>query len=198
METIRRRIFEFAYGAALGDATRQRAFEGRESQLRGCEEGRMIVQKYIDHLMDGQAVDFYRAAYEVETAYQSYMKSNDIEGEFRFGNAQKLINMTAKQMYITVYANEKLRERFCNCHCPMDGVMVEHLVDELDKFSPTELPKRLAEYTGRRGWKGRLRAAWSKITFDEREQYEIFQDGIRFLADRTGVSPIEYDYLFWG
>ncbi len=197
MEKLKCKIFGFAYGSALGDATRQQAFQGRESQLRDCEEAKAIVQAYIDDLLAGRAVDFYRTAREAEAAYRTYISDHGIEGEFRFGNAQKLINMTAKQLYITVYADESLREKFKGCHCPMDGFMVAHLVEELDKCSAAELPQRLAEYTSRRGWKGRLRAAWSKITFDDREQYEIFQEGIRFLAERKGVSPIEYDYLFW-
>lgn len=196
MEKLKRKIFGFAYGSALGDATRQQAFQGRESQLRDCKEAKVIVQEYMDNLLAGRAVDFYRTVQEVERAFQRYIHQHNIQGEFRFGNAQKLLNMTAKQLYIAVYADESLRAKFKDCHCPMDGVMVAHLIGKLDKAEG--LPKRLADYTRERGWKGKLRGAWSRITFDDREQYEIFQEGIRFLANREGVSPIEYDYLVWG
>ena len=42
---------------------------------------------------------------------------------FTFGNAQKLVNMTAKYMFLRAYGDNGERSKFEGCDCPMDGVM---------------------------------------------------------------------------
>lgn len=197
MEEIKFKIFDFAYGAALGDATRQQAFNGKESSLRNCDKSKAIIREYVDQLLNGSEPNFYQTAQRVEKVFCDYMEQHSIDGTFRFGNVQKLINMTVKYLYIVVYANDSLRRNFNNCHCPMDSFMVERLIKELDGTPAERLPKQLADYKSIRGWKGYLRRPWSRISFDQREQYELFQEGIRFFAEQNGVSSVEYDYIAW-
>lgn len=39
--------------------------------------------------------------------------------------------------------------------------------------------------------------SWSKIVNSNTSQYEAFQEIVKYLAQKQGVSPIEYDYLMW-
>jgi len=197
MERIRRKVFEFAYGGGLVDATRQQAFKGPESQLRDCVDAMLIVREYIDRVLNKETADFYKTAKAVEECFAEHIERKGISGKFSFGNAQKLINMTVKNMYTVVYIDDSLRESFRQCHCPMDNIMIDRVLKELDKTSIQHLPKQIAEYMSVRGWRGRLRKPWSQIEFYDREQYEVFQAIVRFFADLEGISPIEYDYLIW-
>ncbi len=197
MKNIQEKIFDFAYSAALSDATRQKAFKGPESQLRDCESARRIVKDYIDSIFNGETIDFYKTTKAVEDSFQKHIGIKCISGRFSFGNAQKLVNMTVKNMYTVVYANTDLRENFYQCHCPMDNIMIENAIREIEKYSIQDLPDSISEYLNIYGWRGKLRRPWSQIEFDSREQYEIFQEIIRFLAEKIDVSPIEYDYLIW-
>ncbi|MBR6051389.1 MAG: hypothetical protein IKP68_09350, partial [Clostridia bacterium] len=58
-------------------------------------------------------------------------EGNDTEkykykGTFKFGNAQKLINMTVKYFYVMTYGNNNIsRDHFQYCHCPVDGQMLK-------------------------------------------------------------------------
>lgn len=76
---------------------------------------------------------FLATAENVINAFAGY---GDDDSSFGFGNAQKLINMTAKYIALGIYMDD-CREDFQYCHCPMDGIMVDkvtklagRLVDE--------------------------------------------------------------------
>ena len=203
MKDIHTKIFDFAYGAGLHDATAQRAFEGEKKYLRECESAKKIVKEYIDAVIDGNKVDFYDTARKIEKCYNDYIKSKNKEHKFTFGNTQKLINMTVKNMYTVVYIDESLRKNFEQCHCPMDNKMINIAKVEIEKVkreSQQLLPKTISDFLQAKNWKGQLSASWSNMVsdnYDSKKQYEIFQEIIRFLAEREGVSAIEYDYLVW-
>lgn len=99
---------------------------------------------------------FLATAENVINAFAGY---GDDDSSFGFGNAQKLINMTAKYIALGFYMDD-CRENFQYCHCPMDGIMVEKVITLL------EGREDIRETFGleKRGWKGVLRdTAWSKI-----------------------------------
>lgn len=202
-DELRKTIFDFSYGAALGDAIGQRAFEGNKKPLHNNEGAKKIVRKYIDDILCGKNPNFYETAKALEESFEDYIKNNksDIvyirkDGQlsnpvFRFGNAQKLINMLTKNIFLLVYQNENLREYFKQCHCPMDNIMIAIVKNELKNTHDKKAGSLLKEY------KEREKSAWSRIEKEDIEQYKKFQECIGFLATQAGLSPIEYDYWMW-
>ena len=91
-------IFSFVYKMAFQDAVQQKAYEGKKKDL--CETPKMFKDVALE-------------------LFKAVNKDN-----FTFGNAQKVINMTAKYLYIICYADSAFRDRFKYCHCPMDRVML--------------------------------------------------------------------------
>ena len=51
--------------------------------------------------------------------------NEDKKNHFKFGNAQKLVNMILKYFYISTYNNDNMRKGFQYCHCPMDQQLLE-------------------------------------------------------------------------
>lgn len=198
---LQKTIFDFTYGAALGDAIGQKAFEGNKKPLRKNEDAKKIAREYIDAILNGETPDFYAAALALEKSFQAYIEVHrkDIQYEtkdgksnpvFRFGNAQKLLNMLAKNMFLLVYQREDLRQNFKQCHCPMDGEMIKTIKRELKKADENGA-NLLAAYVKSE------KLAWSRIVHEDTTQYKNFQACIQYLAEKNGQSPIEYDYWMW-
>ena len=146
-------------------------------------------------------------------------------GQFTFGNIQKLINMTLKYMFTICYTNDSMRKRFMYCHCPMDSIMMRKVDDIFNNMEhrfwklvgTDEKTKAKAEDSyiqakemlwGESTGKKRIfnDVSWSQIGFkegvsleenDPDEFYEIFQALVRTLSQINGISPIEFDYLYW-
>lgn len=186
-------IFNFIYELSLRDATLQKAYAGSLDELRNNDKAKGYVKEYIDKLMNNELNDnsFLETAEKVENAFDGYKPT------FTFGNVQKLINMSVKYMFIACYNNKEARELFRLCHCPMDSIMVDVVINQLkEKGEFNNLLKGKATF---------LRQGWSKIKSEGcysrgelPEQYERFQKIVRFLADEEGCNPIEYDYKMWG
>ena len=202
-DELQKTVFDYSYGAALGDAIGQKAFEGNKMPLRNNEEAKVIARKYVDSIINGEKPDFYKAAKELQESFTRYIEENKSEiiyitkgGNpsspiFRFGNAQKLLNMLAKNMFLLVYQDELLRANFTQCHCPMDNIMINNIKKALKEMNDEEASLLLKRY------KDSEKLAWSRIEEEDREQYEAFQACVKFLADKKDLSPIEYDYWQW-
>lgn len=127
MKKIDSAIFDFAYENAMRDATLMQAYSGNKKQLKNCTEAREIVWSYIDRILkgneEGSVKDVINHTAEAFAGYPS----------FTFGNAQKLVNMTAKYMYMATYCNEDMRSKFTldNCDCPMDRIIIDFVAKEL-------------------------------------------------------------------
>lgn len=195
-------IFRFLYTAALRDATLRRAYDGpNRADLPGNTDAKKIVRAYIDALLRGETPDFYATANELCQAF-----NQGEEGPFHFGNAQKLLNMTAKYVYIAAYQDSlraDLREKFRPCHCPMDTVMVEKVIEEViekikDRTGEREIRELLKGHE--RNWRGFLRQSWSQMSVDADgacAQYELFQKLVKHLCKTGDLIPMEYDYKNW-
>ena len=183
-------IFEFAYENAMRDATLRTAYNGDKNKLRKNTKSKELIKEYIDMIIKGETPCFYSAEKIVENSFSK-------NEPFTFGNTQKLINMTVKYMFISTYSNQSLKQHFNNCHCPMDGKMIKMVKKKAAELS--ELNDILSKYGQRnRGWKSFLKETWSTYTQEDVDRYNLFQDLIKCLADHDGISPIEYDYKYWG
>lgn len=208
IDTLDDKVFEFAYRMALDDATRQNAYRGRgknsKTVLRKCTEARSRVKSYIDDVIAGKRPEFEKAERDIEEAFERF-SLKDPGVRFTFGNAQKLLNMTSKYMFMATYDRPKLRDNFKCCHCPMDSIMVEAAISRVNNGDVdfNEIKNEvIRNKLKQRGWKGYLRKSWSMLERSSEgvlpEQYVAFQEIISILARREGLSPIAYDFFVWG
>lgn len=181
MNKIDDKIFNFAYSMAFRDATLRNAFQRWEGEDDDhyherkkivAEKSKIAVQKYIEAIFNNDQPD-----------PSSVIKSvaNEAHG-FTFGNAQKLVNMVAKYMYISTYDDDRKIKYFASCHCPMDSVMLEVVKRKRPEAS----------------WRADF--SWSRMTSDAAHTpilYTEFQELVKSIANDEGVMPIEVDYLLW-
>lgn len=212
------KIFEFAYELALRDATIRTAYKGNKDELRKNRKAKSILKKYIDGIINGESTNFDTVASDIEQSFENYVKPKKDDEEdvtFTFGNTQKLINMTVKYMYITTYNNEELRDKFKVCHCPLDTKMREEVLKQLKALSNEndlceEKRREVLEHIKALKECNFSECAWSRIDKNikikncknehKKKSYDIydrFQAAVKFLADKQGISPIEFDYQNW-
>lgn len=210
MDRMDEAIFEFAYRMALDDATGQRAYishgEGSKTKLREWSEPKQIVKEYIEAIFDSDSQpEIDKTIAGVEEAFKQHLNGED-GGDFTFGNAQKLVNMTAKYMFMATYKEPELRRQFEKCHCPMDSIIVAEVIKQIKKNMPAEGPlveKLQKKYECRdkklSKWTVYLKQTWSSMTEDDRGQYDLFQELVRYLCGVGGskLTPIEYDFKNW-
>lgn len=198
------KIFDFIYTIAMRDATLQKAYEligyktskgakkpddYKKEELLQNSTAKDIIREYIDNIIAGNNPNFYDVEKDVEKSFDSFIKGKKYLSSFTFGNCQKLINMTVKYFYIVTYSDPTIRSHFNDCHCPMDNVMINMAIKELNKSGKT-----LANFNTTNA---NLRKSWSRIVQENKSQYDAFQEIVKYLAKQKGVSPIEYDYLMW-
>ena len=180
------KIFQFIFKMAFNDATMRKAFPKRpdESELSSIKQKIQsqvedYIRGYLNNIIDGKinSNETSNIIIKVDEA------GKDADERFSFGNAQKLVNMSAKYLYIVTYGNEELRNNFRYCHCPMDSVMIE----------------KAMEYD----INGDLRRniSWSQLSSEKGEipqEYNIFQNIIKEQANELGCFPLEMDYILFG
>ncbi len=199
------KIFEFAYELALRDATIRTAYGGDKDKLRENKNAKIMVKDYINGIIKAEPIEFDAVAENVEESFKNYVKPKKDDEKsvtFTFGNTQKLINMTAKYMYIATYNNKELRKNFKCCHCPLDSKMRDVVRKELKKISEGGALNEEQKNTALNHMKELRKykfgdCAWSRITKDNKGVYEEFQNAVKFIADKDGIYPIEFDYKNW-
>lgn len=168
------KAFEFAYNCALDDATRRvanKAVKMAMSKVRVKE----AVRAYIDSIFNEtiNPDDIYKTI--------NYVVSESNSDGVTLGKAQKLVNMTAKYVYIGLLqtGDNSYRNRFSVCHCPMDRKMICGVIDEYEP-DKTSLKKDIS---------------WSRMS--NYEVYNEFQRIVKELSSRESISPLEYDLIHW-
>lgn len=187
-------VFKFVYGEAMRDATLMGAFEGSKKELANKIEPKGIVKKYINDVLAGNSPCFYKVEKDVEQAF-----INAGVNGFSFGNVQKLLNMTVKYFFIICYNNPEMINKFSECHCPMDRKMVAIVRRNYKMMNNIAWNQRIPDIDcdDTKDWSN---VSWSKI---QREgslsinYYNKFQKMVNELAQKEGISPIEYDYRYW-
>ena len=177
-------IFNFAYLLAFRDATTRNAYKNvnkePEETFREIKEFlyfkcKCRVHQYIRDIFEAKYPDPIEC---IECVCKYTHKVHNHTYNFSFGNAQKLVNMTAKYMYLACYNDEEKRILFKNCDCPMDGIMIKKVKINKEIGFTKEL-------------------AWSSISLDNQKTYDYFQEQIRLLCNEEKVYLIEYDFLHW-
>lgn len=205
-KTMQDYLFDFAYGEALRDATLMKSFAGEKAYLKNCCEGKKVVREYVDGILSGsQEKTFDATENAVEEAFNNFIEDNGGNQEFTFGNAQKLINMTVKYMFLSAYTQDdynSFRELFADCHCPMDSIMCQIVKDVFDRDVSEDAEIIKQNYKdGRKTWKSKLNVPWSGMKKDEDGrvpvEYACFQEIVEYLAKKEKIYPIEFDYKYW-
>lgn len=184
-------IFNFAYHMAMNDATMQKANKGKKRDIESNESVKDAVRKYITDIFDGKKYSFCDTADNVRKAVGD-------DKLFTFGNIQKLINMTAKYMYITCYHDNSKRNLFKNCHCPIDRNVIDTVYN---KYKNCGKNADLLNYkdSGKQT-SDKSKISWSNFSFeytdsrDSRAIYDHLQEMISELAKKANLIPIEYDF----
>ena len=242
-QDIDEKIFDFAYELAMRDATIRTAFRGTtiyvllakdnpdtkykatDDDKKRADCAKTAVRRYIVKIFknelntkDEHDNSFMEAVKEVINAFEGY---KDKDSSFSFGNAQKLINMTAKYMFMATYNRPKLRENFKCCHCPMDNQLINKvakyvglLVEEYQEITMEYAEEMLKDYAGKRkkigDWAKLDGFGWSKLNSEKgRAIYDTYQETIRFLSSNATIlkkhigasdslSSLEFDFFVWG
>lgn len=183
-------IFDFVYELALRDAVMRTAYLGDKSELRKNEDAKNIVRDYANETVNSKSFDYNKFYKIAEELCRKFNPEINDELKFTFGNAQKLLNMTMKYLYIMCYDNKKLRENFRHYHCPMDGIMIDKVKKEFKNCSRKEKEEHIGKFKYK---------SWSRLTFTnkDKEAYNQFQESVKFLAKKQNLSPLEYDYYLW-
>jgi hypothetical protein len=196
-EEIKKKIFDFTYLEALDDAIQQKAYEGGKRWINDVEEPKLILQKYINKIMDGE----FKTQEEHDNYFYTMLeaickkinkvgkiKNPEHENEFSFGNAQKLVNITVKYFYSYVYFNPDARDAFQYCHCPMDSKILAIVWDNYHSLKTKKINL---------GTKTAFTSSWGKENFANNERYMKYQKAVRELSAKKRLTPIEFDYFMW-
>ena len=214
MDTIKEKIFDFALGEALTDATnRVYSFLSKDEKNGNLKQkdkddkisarkhtiinaSRDCIKDYITNViatsgdeaitLDDIDCLFYTTAITVCDNINNINKElkNDT---FTFGHAQKLINMTVKYLYIANYFTGHMLDKFKRFHCPMDSKMKDCVVQEYKKHLSSN-PKGENLLNGI-SWSN---VSWSKLNLTKNEEdkqkcpaYDAYQKMVRYLAENT-------------
>ena len=200
-------IFDFCYELALQDATIRSAFTGPLVDIRNINGIKVIIESYISALFNvnediPKPIEVINSIVELLRDYNDRKESTK---QFRFGNVQKLVNMTVKYLYIKAYNCNILRCRFNNCHCPIDsqiiGKLKRYLVNNEDAYNRWNA--RLVEYRQKGLIKRRsIDTMLNNISFSNinQHEYQLCQEIIDSIVENDDeiTNAIEFDYKYWG
>ena len=111
------------------------------------------------------------------------LKSNS----FTYGLAQKWVNMTLKYLWLLDMLPKGLSE--AKLHVPVDSFILEAL-KETQQFNTEE--NKITGSGKSYYYNGEV---WSAIS--EYKNYKKLQDGIRNIAEKQGISPIQWEGSAW-
>ena len=195
-------MFNFAYSLSFKDATIRKAFSKKQDEEYkdfhsikcSLKEGLYDdVKTYISYIFDGKANLGTCDEFIIKTCTEA----ERIDDSFSYGNAQKLINMTAKYMYLSCYENSNLRDLFKYCHCPMDSIMLKYVVNNC---SNTE-----TFYLGGKERKMWNSFSWSSLTLSDvksakqkglMDPHHAFQSMVNGMKS-DNMNSIEFDYCYY-
>ena len=195
------RIFRFIYIEAMRDAVIQLAYKGEKrwlmdscmlNSLKGEIESlinKVLNNEYLSQ--DKYDEDFLSTAINVCRCINDKAKND----KFTFGNAQKLINIMLKYFYISSYKDDRLKENFKYCHCPMDQQLLNHIWRNRANLDNDITIGRREYFLKSWGNEDFEKDANGIIVYPAR--YVLFQEIVRRFASKENLKPLEYDYYVW-
>ena len=160
------------------------------------------VAKYLDSILGNEHID--EGGYQCGINQCKFKSILDVLNEvkdintkikridpkhkgFTFGNAQKLVNMSAKYLYIACYANPEMSTRFDFCDCPMDSIMIKGVIKEANETGRDNKFKKLRNNT-----------SWSSLSVNDGnyENIEVFLNSIpeEYYEFQQWIRKNKYEY----
>ena len=198
-------IFDFCFDLALHDATLQAAYYDKLDSLNPVYDFlKDCTKNYINAIIDTSiSIDTIKTSDVIRDINSSekiinFNSNRDEIKQFKYGNIQKLVNMTAKYMYITSYKNIDLKDRFSKCDCPIDSIISKKIYD---KCKDENLDFRSKEYFPElyKNSKKSIRSFFYYLSFSKisESDYLYCQEMLRDFYNATGIGPLEFDYIYW-
>ena len=199
--SVQKSIFDFVYTMALRDATMQKAYEGEKKHLFDNKAPKKTVEKYVEKVLAGKLNNQEKADKVTKETIEQLVKDFSDDG-FTFGNAQKLLNMTMKYLYIGVYGDpakeKKYKELFRFCDCPMDSQMIAYVIGKrTEKEAASILKEKTRALYGDTRW-SMLSDKPDAVPHNSTAAYYEFQKIVRALAAKEELIPIEFDFVHFG
>lgn len=203
-EVLTNKVFEFVFGCAMHDAILQRSFKGKKDWVGKVTEAQSPLREYMDKI--------FKNEFKTQSDHDRYFlktvnaicksindkKPEDAEDTFSFGNAQKLINMTAKYFYSICYFDPAKRFKFQFCHCPLDSIMVNEVWKKYRVEKGISLRKNDLNADFCKSWGDEGLDDGKQPELDSYpERYKRFQKAVKALIGDSDICPIEFDYLIW-
>ena len=214
-KNVNEAIFKFIFNNAMKDAVMMGAYTFEKkwlysrSDVKEKEDIKKVVinilETHVKKIVNGEYSSISQNCYDKEFVGVAKNITDEInkvdQGEFTFGNAQKLINMTIKYCYIRFFEGDlkESRKRFKVCHCPLDKQMLKKVWDE---------QKVSLKYT-----QANFLMSWGKevLSYSHSNpnipqlptRYSAFQIAVRKIIKKCKEKgegpqiPIEYDYCEW-
>lgn len=203
-EMLTNRVFEFVFGCAMHDAILQQAFKGKKDWVRKVTSAQSPLREYIDKIFKNE----FKTQQDHDLCFLKTVnaicksinenKPGDATDAFSFGNAQKLINMTAKHFYSICYFEPKKREKFQFCHCPLDSIMVNEVWRIYRKEKGVTSRKNDLNTDFCKSWGDEGLDGGKQPELDDfPDRYKRFQKAVKVLIGDSDIYPIEFDYLIW-
>ena len=145
------------------------------------------IESYPNHSGDFDAWHKSECTQIIDQMNVPYNKKDFLKVGFTYGQAQKWVNMTLKYLWLLDMLPNGLSE--AELHVPVDSFILEAL-KETQRFK-TKGNKITGSgesyyYNGE---------AWSTIS--DPQDYKKLQDGIRDIAKKQGISPIQWEGPAW-
>lgn len=203
-ELLTDKVFEFVFGCAMNDAISQQAFKGKKDWVKKVTEAQKPVREYIDELFKDEFKnqtdhdDHFLKTINAVCKSINDKKPEDASDTFSFGNAQKLINMTAKYFYSNCYFDPGERVKYKFCHCPLDSIMVNEIWKKYRKEKGIDLRRTDLGTDFCRSWGDEGLKDGRQPELDSYpDRYKRFQSAVKALIKDRDIYPIEFDYLIW-
>ena len=200
------KVFDFIYICAMRDAILQKAFIGEKAWIDKIDKPKHILRTYIDKILNQEfKTQACHDAFFLKTVNEICKEINSFKPDyakdvFSFGNAQKLINITAKYIYGICYSHPQLRTGFQYCHCPLDSIMLNKVWKMYKEQYGEDMRKRklcssefFCQSWGSEGQQGNTQPELSKFPI----RYTKFQSAVNDIIGEGTLYHLEFDYLFW-
>lgn len=107
----------------------------------------------------------------------------------RYGIWQKFINMLFKYLYCMKELFPEFNDIWAKCHCPIDSIIAGNLRDQLLLLGVSKEELELSYRLSRSD-----QITWNYIS---KENYAKFQEQVQLVGKAQGISPLEFDFLYW-
>jgi len=182
---------------------KKKANAGKESlaERLQCSKEENLIMRLVQYFQAPPKCQDSFNSWHCETCKWIQAKENEMYENVAYGKAQKILNMTFKNLYCTAFGQEKENENenfFKFCHIALDSFTLEWIF--------RNIYPRYKELGADRLCKGKT-PAWSRLTYEERKDnngkeiysYPFIADLIAkyFSKKHPEITPFQAEFVIW-